>query len=119
MGYLTVALVLNDLASELEKSPKTAAWLLSHAPMHYDDKNQYRRTADEVSRENNEPRLHSQALEVVPTFHADETHYFRVGQNDITDLKFLGYERRNGKRVVVLEIDDQLDKWIAEKKEQY
>lgn len=89
MGNQTVAFLLNDLASTLEKSPKTVAYALANPPAGDDAQalRWWRLCLDQVAEENGEPRLHSQALEVLPSFHADDCRVFLFGHNTVVPLR--------------------------------
>ncbi len=103
MGYNTVAFVLNDHAHELEKSPKTVAWMLSHAPLSGDRERDYMsRQVRSVAEEFQEPVPHPQALEIMPTFHADQIRYYRAGGNCMAPLDLAGYRKHQGRDAVVL-----------------
>lgn len=112
MGFNTVAFLLNDLMHELEKSPKTVAWALSHPPMGDSEEAQrhWRRDNDSVSEEHGEPRLHPQALEVLGTFHADHTSFVRAGQNRVDKLKIVRYQTWKTKKCVLLELPEWAQK---------
>lgn len=118
MGFNTVAFYLNDMSHLIDESPRTAAWLLSHPPhsnierwcneRYYKESTKefqafehYRRS---LAKEYNEPVLHSQALEVLPTFHADQTVFLKAGGNCIEYLPFVKYTTVKGKKCVVLEL---------------
>lgn len=117
MGYNTVAFVLNDLMSDIERSPKTAAWLLSHPPMGSSDPEQraFKYYHSQLPKDFGEPTLHSQALEVLPTFHADEQHFFVAGGNCIQQLQPVAYGvTKEGKKTVTLELPDWFEPgWYA------
>ncbi len=110
MGYNTIAFLLNDLSHELEKSsPKTAAYALAHPPFPSDiESGRWRKLINAVADKNNEPRPHSQALQVLPTFHASERKFLMAGGNCINELKLVGYRksRKTGKLNVTLELPD-------------
>lgn len=110
MGYNTVAFILNDLSDCLERSPKTVAWMLAHPPTGCSrlEKSSLRHQAISVAQDNNEPMPHGQALEVLTSFHADCTQYYRAGQNCISELQFVQYLDIKGKKCVVLELPDYL-----------
>ena len=103
MGYNTVAFLLNDLMHELERSPKAALFALTHPP--YGDGKGWREQVDLVAAEAGEPRLHSQALEILPTFHADWTQFLVAGGNCIERLNLVDFgETADGKKTVTLEL---------------
>ena len=104
MGYNTVAFLLNDFMHHLAKSPHTLAFALTHPP-HDNDLESWRRQLMYVARDHNEPMLDRQALEVLPTFHADEKRWLLAGGNLLTQLKFLRFSRtKYGKKTVTLEL---------------
>lgn len=113
MGYNTVAFLLNDLMGELKKSPKTVLHLLTCPPMSEEDKK--RRHAYMQKAYDDEPGVHFQALEVLPTFHADEQHFFVAGENSITEIRPLRYGvTKEGKKTVTLELPDWFEpRWYA------
>lgn len=97
--------MLNDLSHELEKSPKAATFMLTHPPMSEDDKKHIRPQVDHVADKNGEPRIHSQALEIVPTFHADFGKFLYAGGNCIAELKFMRFGKtKDGTKTVTLEL---------------
>lgn len=114
MGYNTVAFLLNDLMHTLEKSPKTVAWAISHPPHSEREltEGHWRKQVDSVSRDAGEPLLHHQALELLPTFHADWKKFLFAGRNCIHELKFIKFskDRKTGKKTIVLEMPDWMDR---------
>jgi len=109
MGFNTVAFVLNDLSHELEKSPRTVAHMLSHAPMGYGKEEQYYlQMYRDIAKKNSEPVVHEQALRVLPPFHADNIHYFMAGRNEINNLKFVKYHTLKGRKCVLLELPEYM-----------
>ena len=110
MGFNTVAFLLNDFGRNIESSPKTVAWALSHPLMCDNEKSRssFQQCLDSLADEYGEPRLHSQALEVIPTFHADCQKFFYAGRNNIAELQFVRYgvNRKTGKRTVTVELPD-------------
>lgn len=108
MGYMTVIVCLNDHVSDVEKSPKTAAYKICHAPLSERDKNE--RWDNEMGRvhtEFGEPRLSSYALNVLPTFHADDVRYYKFGYNSYQKLTYhsSGEDKKTGKKWIKLEIE--------------
>jgi hypothetical protein len=104
VGFNTVAFLLNDYMHTLEKSPKTVTWLLSHPVMSKEDKAYLGRHDLRID---DEPVVHGQALEVLPTFHADEQKFFVAGGNCISDLKCVRFGvSKEGKKTVTLELPD-------------
>ena len=111
MGFNTVAFLLNDFMHELRKSPKAVTWGLTYPPMSDGWSLNWFDQMNQVALENNEPLIHSQALKVLPTFHADNTTYLRAGGNGITELRTLRYGKtKEGKNTVTLELPDWWDK---------
>ncbi len=106
MGYNTVAFLLNDLMGSLEHSPKAVLFALTHPPMGSDklSAESWRKQVDAVAVEAGEPRLHSQALEVLPTFHADWTQYLKVGGNCVQPMtEIVRYGKtKDGRRTITL-----------------
>lgn len=104
MGFNTVAFLLNDLSSELERCPKQVIASLKNPPMGKDDKSRYRKWMRSIAKENNEPLLPDQALEVLPTFHADNIQYLLAGGNCIETLDVLRYgkDKKTGRKTVTL-----------------
>jgi hypothetical protein len=109
MGYNTVAFALNDMMDTLLKAPKTTAHILCYG-------GQYEgRAIDQdwrrgVAKSNNEEPLMSQALRV-ESFHADETRYYRAGQNSMRRMEIVGYRTVKGKRVVMLALPDWAERY--------
>ncbi len=112
MGWNTVAFISNDMCHELEKSPKTVAWMLAHPPQFgdvdpdgdrpRDGKDFWWRQVDSVAVSNDEPRVSSQTLRLLPTFHADHFQWLATGWNGITPLKFMRFGTSDGgKRLTV------------------
>ena len=83
MGFNTVAFVLNDFAYSLEESPKSTSYLLNHAPFRSPDMMKHLRT---LSKHCDERELHPQALEIVTTFHSDQTKVIAFGGNCYTEM---------------------------------
>ena len=112
MGFNTVAFLLNDMMSDLTRSPKTALWMLTHPPMGEHDRQHLHNLSNTIARENGEPIL-GQALEVLPTFHASGHMFYIAGGNTIKDLSVLRYskDRKTGKKVVTLVLPD----WMQDK----
>lgn len=115
MGFNTVVFMLNDCMHSIEESPHAAIWKLTHPPMGNDEleNRMINQSVDAVAKEHGEPRLHFQAIEVVPTFHADYTSFFRAGQNTIDRCeihKYTTVKMRDGtyKNAVVLILPDYL-----------
>lgn len=110
MGWNTVAFVLNDLSHLIEKSPRTAAHMLSHPPLSYGrEEAEYAKMYGEIARNNyHEEPVQGQALKMLPTFHADTTQYFLAGHNDIYNLKFVKFHTLKGRKCVLLELPEHL-----------
>lgn len=105
MGYNTIAFLINDVIDSLNKSPKTAIWALTHPLMGEHQREHWLEEIDFHAKEFGEPFLHPQALEILPTFHADNTLYLRAGQNCIEELKFIKFGKtKDGKKTVTLEL---------------
>lgn len=113
MGFNTVAFLLNDVMDSVSKCPHQAAYILTNPPMGMRDKqgewerNNLRRTLMKIAQEHNEPMIHPQALEMMPTFHADDTTYFRAGGNTIDRLEFHKYGKlKDGRKTITLILPD-------------
>lgn len=109
MGYNTVAFLLNDFMHETIKSPHAVADGVCYPPhsLREDEQRAWRRHVDLTADEYKEPRLHLQALEVLPTFHADLHQWLVAGGNSITTLKLLKFGKtKEGKKTVTLELPD-------------
>ncbi len=107
MGYNTVAFLLNDNMHRLQDSPRTVTWALTHPPLSNQefDQKRWREQVSAVADDYKEPRLHTQALEVLGTFHADFHQWIFAGGNYITTLRFVGYGKtKDGKLTVTLEV---------------
>ncbi len=106
MGFNTIAFLLNDMMGYLEKSPKTVVYALTHPKMSLDDERQFwRRSVDSYAESVGEEPLHHQALEILPTWHADGHKWFFAGGNMIQEMKFLRYgSTKDGKLTVTLEL---------------
>ena len=105
MGFNTVAFLLNDHMRSIEESPQTVSYLLSH-PQIWENKQYLNIEKRNCARDFDEPTLHSQALEVLPTFHANYTYWYQAGGNCIDSLKFVKRITIKGKRCVVLELPE-------------
>jgi hypothetical protein len=113
MGYNTVAFVLNDFARDIAQAPYQAAYLLAHPPLGPGENEKWmiREMLNRIAEEHKEPRIHGQALEVLPTFHASDTQYFRAGGNCIAPLKVVRYGKtKEGKHTITLELPEWWDK---------
>lgn len=110
MGFNTVIFALNDFLHTLEESPKYTTFRIAHPPMSEQDAHYVEQQAQSVAREAGEKIPHHQALEVLPTFHADFRKFFTAGGNCISELTFVRttVDRKTGKRCVVLELPDYL-----------
>lgn len=108
MGFNTVVFLLNDFMRDIERSPKTVAWILTHPPMTEQDKILLADAIWKVAEEFGEKSPNPQALEVLTTFHADGTRYYRASKNQIDQLVEVGQTTRNGKRCVILELPQHL-----------
>lgn len=112
MGYNTVVFLLNDFMHELEKSPKAVTYGLCHPPHEAGEakeegQRRWRDVVRSVAVKNGEPVPHSQALEVLPTFHADFTQWLAAGGNCLTPLTFMRYgTTKDGKLTVTLELPE-------------
>ena len=107
MGFNTVAFLLNDMMDSISKCPHQAAYILTHPPLSERDKKEDEQrlhaTLVEIAKEHNEPMIHFQALEMMPTFHANYTAFFRAGQNSMDQLEVHKYGKlKNGKKTVTL-----------------
>lgn len=111
MGFNTVAFLLNDMMDSLEKNPKTTVYALTHPKWGNDEEKQdWRRAVDRYADSVGEPGLHTQALELMPTWHADGHKWFFAGGNMIREMKFLKYgSTKEGKLTVTLELPE---KWF-------
>lgn len=109
MGFNTVAFLLNDFFHCVEEAPKGVAWLLTHPPMGRHDEGRLQ-VARDVSSLYGEKPIHPQAVEVLPTFHADDRRFFTAGGNCISELRLLRVrkDRKTGRKVAVLELPDYL-----------
>jgi len=110
VGFNTVAFLLNDYSHELEKSPKSVIWALGHPPLSgvEDDLNMKRREVATFAWAINEPIPHPQMIEVLPTFHADFTQYYKAGGNCIDKLEVVKFHKIKGKKCVVLQLPDYM-----------
>ncbi len=118
MGFNTVAFLLNDYKHLLEQSPKTVAYALMHPPLGKDREafENWRSDIRAVAQQHNEPMLHHQALEVLPSFHASNRQWLTAGKNSIDELTFVRFSKNNaGKKLVTLE----LPHWWTEGFEKY
>jgi hypothetical protein len=106
MGFNTVAFLLNDFMHELEKSPRTVAFALAHPPQHGAAAQAHWRTmVESVAADYGEPVPHSQALEMLPTWHADGHKFIVAGGNCVDELKVdRFYKSKDGRRLVTLEL---------------
>lgn len=97
--------MLNDMMHEVQKSPKTATFLITHPDFSANDKDFIRR--HDLATEYGERHIPSQALEVLPTFHADWKKFFLAGGNAIRELQVVRFgNTKDGKRTVTLELPD-------------
>ena len=113
MGFNTVAFLLNDFMHELQKSPKTIAWMLSHPPHGESerDRNSVLTQMRSVAEEYGEPMPHFQALEIWPTWHADGFKFFVAGHNSLAELKWVRRGKtKDGRKTVTLEMPDWWEK---------
>ncbi len=118
MGFNTIAFILNDSCHELEKSPKTVAWMLAHPPNHGDvelNGDRPRTThgdfwwcqVDNFADQVGEPRVNPQTFRLLPTSHADFYQWLAAGWNGIAPLKFIRFgSTKDGKITVTLELPE-------------
>lgn len=84
MGFNTVVLILNDHMDSIERAPHSLAWALTHPPMSDNERemSQWWESVAYVAKKHGEsPVALRGGLKVMPTFHADNVHYLRAGQN--------------------------------------
>lgn len=108
MGYNTVAFLLNDLMDTLRKSPNAVVYGLSCPPHtnREEDRARWQAMINRVADEHGEPHIHGQALEVLGTFHADETKFFMAGGNCIHefDYKDVTIKKIKGEKYALLKL---------------
>jgi hypothetical protein len=89
---------------DLARSPHGATYLLTHPRMN-ESENFIIDHANQEAERHGEPRLHFQALEVLPTFHADYHKFFFAGGNCIKELRVVKYGKtKEGKKTITLEL---------------
>jgi hypothetical protein len=117
MGYNTIAFLLNDHLHSLEKSPKSVAAILRNPPHAQDDeleKSMLQKHRTQMSDMYDEPYVHDQALEMLPTFHADNMKIFIAGGNQISELQVLRIGKtKDGTPTITVEAP----KWLNKKGE--
>ena len=97
MGMNTLAFILNDHIREIERSPRTAAWMLVHPPLPHHPPTLLQSVATQYG----EPFLHTQALEVLPCFHSSQFKFFVAGGNCITELEVVQFSTARAKEHTV------------------
>ncbi len=112
MGNMTVALILNDVADSLWKNPQSTAALIricTSSGRGSNDPNMHKYIVGFPNEFPGESFLHSQAMEILPCFHASQTKFYMVGQNRITEseIKSYGKCRKTGRKTVTLYIEDE------------
>lgn len=88
MGYMTIAYALNDLFTDITRSPNTIAESITNPPLSAGDRED-RRHWDMVchmANRHGERIPNPQALRVLPTFHSNNTMLVAVGGNYATVL---------------------------------
>lgn len=113
MGMNTVVLLLNDMMDSLGKSPKTVVFHLTNPPMDgrrilasdYDP--DFARTPMF-----NEPCLHTQALQILPTYHASDNHFLRAGGNQLArvDVAEYGVDPKTGRKYAKVWLEDWMSR---------
>ncbi len=109
MGFNTVVFLLNDMMHEVERSPRSTTFLITHP----DFSNNYpgRDRRRDVASGFGEPRVTEQALNVLPTFHADCMKVFLAGGNNIQELQVLRTGRtKEGKPTITVEAPEWFNK---------
>lgn len=109
MGYNTVVFLLNDMMHTIKDSPHIAAFMIAHPPMGESDRKHLLPQYASVAKDHNELGLSSQAIHVLPTFHADDMKFLAAGQNDIKELTFRKFAKtKDGKYTVTLEVPEYM-----------
>lgn len=110
MGFMTVVFLLNDFGHTIEASPHATASLLTYPPMSDCDRASHLQRAEHVATQHGESMPHSQAVQVFPTFHADNRKFYMAGGNCMVELTPLRVrkDRKTGRKVVVLDLPDYL-----------
>ena len=110
MGLNSVAFLLNDFFSDIERSPKTVAYLLTHPPQTESEKERLKwgEEIDGYADSIGEKRLHPQAVEMLCTFHADGTKFYMAGGNCIHEFgsEDVKYYRHKGENFVKLKLPE-------------
>ena len=110
MGFNTVAFILNDFVHELADNPHTTAYMVGN-PYNGSEEPYMQKQAASVAVANGERVPHSQALRVLPSFHASGRKFFMAGGNCIVECEVIRYRKRNGKKTVTLELPDWASRW--------
>ncbi len=107
MGFNTVVFLYNDYMGDIKKCPNALAYLLSHPPSSFPDAEALWKLAMYEGRKHSEPGFSRQAVQVQPTFHADNYNFFFAGQNKIEELTPINFAKQpNGNYKVTFEIDE-------------
>lgn len=118
MGYMTVAMLLNDAMSELAKSPKTLAHLLTFPRSPGVELLEHIDAAVKLGKADGEnpASYFSGAIKVLPTFHADECQFLLAGHNTIVPMEFVKYGHTpNGSLTVTLIVPDYVNPRAAQR----
>lgn len=110
MGYNTVVLLLNDHMHELAKAPHALTFAVTHPP-HSDDHDHMEKywwpQVFSVAKDHGEDAsCFRNALQVMPTFHADEKHILVAGWNSLIRLKYGEYKYNRKKNEMVVKMPE-------------
>lgn len=112
MGYMTVALILNDAMHDLAKSPKTLAAALTYPRSRGTSLEEHLSGAVVTGKSEGEDpsSFFSGGIQVLPTFHADESQFLLAGGNTIVPMTFVKYgHTKDGQLTVSLVVPDWLN----------
>jgi len=105
MGFNKVAFLLNDFSHEIIEKPNQVIGKLTE---HYSTLTPKQEMAVNLHRavEAGEELLHSQALQVFPSFHANNTKFYMAGGNCCNELEIKNYSKSKGRKTVTLILPD-------------
>ncbi len=107
MGFNTIAFLLNDMMGQVERSPHAAIYAITHPMMDRGDDGGWWRHAVSLEADRHGERMFgSQALQVLPTWHANEFKIFLAGGNQIAELEWVQGGRSPGSNMAKVRLPE-------------
>ncbi len=110
MGFNTVVLVLNDHMHELSKSPLTLTWAICHPPSsnseEYLNKHWWPQVMSVAEDHGENANCFRSALQILPTFHADDKHVLLAGWNSLIRPTYDDYKFNREKTKITITLPE-------------